>query len=78
MKGLKCFLENRNWTIISYENNTSFLHAKFENYEIKVSKKLGNYKWYSASFNMNGEKYTIETNTNEKFIFEELKKYGIE
>lgn len=77
MKGLRVYLEQRGWNIISYKSNTSFLEAEYKNrYKLVVEKRLGNNRLYRTKWVINSEEYFIQSNGDNKFIFEELEKIG--
>lgn len=80
MKELKIFLLQHGWEIIEYNNDTTFLHSKIKcnekNIEVVVEKRLGVNPLIKTKWIVNDEVYTINSNDNEKFIFEELNKLG--
>ena len=77
MKGLRVFLEHRGWDIVSYKIDTTFLEAKYKNkYRIIIKKQLGTNPFYKTKWIVNNNEYYIMSNSDEKFIFEELNTLG--
>lgn len=80
MKSLKIFLEQREWNILDYKEDTTYLNAEYKNifndYRLIVSKTLGVNSYYKTEWYINGETYTITSNKGVKFIFNELNNIG--
>lgn len=80
MKGLKVFLQQKGWEIVNYNSDTTYLEAKIyfngKDMRLIINKRLGVSPLYKSEWRIGDEVYYMDSNGDEKFIFEELRRLG--